>query len=92
MKTIISFLITTLLLISCCEQPSNSYGTPQTTFKKETNNMFEEYNKALEEYKNISQMGKFRLYDVLPDSTKIYQNINLYIVVSPTGYVAIEHR
>ena len=92
MKRIMSFIlvITTILcLSSCCEQPSNSYEPPK--------NFIEDFTKALEESNKvidstISEMGRFKLYDILPDGTKIYQSVNLYVIVSPTGGVAIDHR
>ena len=93
MKRTISFIliiITILCLSSCCEQPSNSYGSPKNTFVEDLTKALEESNKAISS--TVSEMGRFRLYDVLPDSTKIYQSAGLYIVVSPTGDVSIEHQ
>jgi hypothetical protein len=90
MKRIISFvltIITVLCLNSCCEQPSNSYGSPKNTFVEDLTKALEESNKAISS--TVSEMGRFKLYDVLPDSTKIYQSIGLYVVVSSTGDVAI---
>lgn len=90
MKKIISFIlvITTILCLNgCCEQPSNSYGSPKNTFVEDFTKALEESNKAIDG--KISEMGRFKLYDVLPDSTKIYRNLNLYIVVSTTGDVAV---
>lgn len=90
MKRIISFvltIITVLCLNGCCEQPSNSYGSPKNTFVEDLTKALEESNKALDS--TVSEMGRFKLYDVLPDSTKIYRNLNLYIVVSTTGDVAV---
>lgn len=89
---IISLLITILFLNSCCEQPSNSYGVPQTTFKEELNKALEESNKMLEDYKTTSNMGRFQLYDVLPDSTKIYRNMSLFVIISPSGDVEVAYR
>ena len=93
MKRIVSFIliiITVLCLNSCCEQPSNFYGSPKNTFVEDFTKALEESNKAINS--TISEMGRFKLYDVLPDSTKIYQSVGLYVVVSPTRSVAIEHR
>lgn len=90
MKRIISFvltIITVLCLNSCCEQPSNSYGSPKNTFVEDLTKALEESNKAIDS--TVSEMGRFKLYDVLPDSTKIYRNLSLYIVVSTTGDVAV---
>lgn len=90
MKRIISFILiimTILCLNSCCEQPSNSYGSPKNTFVEDLTKALEESNKAISS--TVSEMGRFRLYDVLPDSTKIYQSVGLYVVVSSTGGVAI---
>lgn len=92
MKRIMSFIliiITILCLNSCYEQPSNSYGSPKNTFVKDFTKALEESNKAIDG--TVSKMGRFQLYDVLPDSTKIYRNSNFYIVVSITGDVAIAH-
>lgn len=89
MKRIISFIlitITVLCLNSCHEQPSDSYAPPKN-FIEDLANAVEESNKAIDG--KISKTGRFILYDVLPDSTKIYRNLSLYIVVSPTGDVAI---
>jgi hypothetical protein len=90
MKRIISFvltIITVLCLNSCCEQPSNSYGSPKNTFVEDLTKALEESNKAIDS--TVSEMGRFKLYDVLPVSTKIYRNMSLYIVVSTTGDVAV---
>lgn len=90
MKRIISFvltIITVLCLNSCCEQPSNSYGSPKNTFVEDLTKALEKSNKAIDS--TVSEMGRFKLYDVLPDSTKIYRNMSLYIVVSTTGDVAV---
>ena len=90
MKRIMSFvltIITVLCLNSCCEQPSNSYGSPKNTFVEDLTKVLEESNKAIDS--TVSEMGRFKLYDVLPDSTKIYRNMSLYIVVSTTGDVAV---
>lgn len=90
MKRIISFIliiITILCLNSCNEQSSSSYGSPKNTFVEDFTKALEESNKAIDG--KVSEMGRFRLYDVLPDSTKIYRNVSLYIVVSTTGDVAI---
>lgn len=89
MKRIISFIliiITVLCLNSCHEQPSGSYEPPKN-FIEDLANAVEESNKAIDG--KVSEMGRFKLYDVLPDSTKIYRNLSLYIVVSTTGDVAI---
>lgn len=85
---IISFLITIFTLNSCCEKPTNSYGAP----KKES--FVEKVNKAIEEAEkiegaSISKMGRFKLYDILPDSTKIYRSAMFYVIISPTGNVAV---
>lgn len=80
-------IITVLCLNSCCEQPSNSYGSPKNTFVEDLTKVLEESNKAIDS--TVSEMGRFKLYDVLPDSTKIYRNMSLYIVVSTTGDVAV---
>lgn len=93
MKRITSLILiitTVLCLNSCCEQPSNSYGSPKNTFVEDFTKALEESNKTIDG--TISEMGRFKLYDILPDSTKIYQSVGLYVVVSPTGSVAIEHR
>lgn len=93
MKRIISLvlIITTILcLSSCCEQPSNSYGSPKNTFVEDLTKALEESNKVIGS--SVSEMGRFKLYDILPDGTKIYQSVGLYVVVSPTGDVSIEHR
>lgn len=90
MKRIVSFIliiITILCLNSCNEQSSNSYGSPKNTFIEDFTKALEESNKTLDS--TVSEMGRFKLYDVLPDSTKIYRNLNLYIVVSTTGDVAV---
>lgn len=90
MKRIISLIlitITVLCLNSCCEQPSNSYGSPKNTFVEDLTKALEESNKAIDGA--VSKTGRFVLYDVLPDSTKIYRGSSLYIVVSTTGDVAI---
>lgn len=90
MKRIISFIliiITILCLNSCNEQSSSSYESPKNTFVEDFTKVLEESNKAIDG--KVSEMGRFKLYDVLPDSTKIYRNLSLYIVVSPTGDVAI---
>lgn len=90
MKKIISLIliITTVLCLSgCYKQPSNSYGSPKNTFVEDLTKALEESNKAISN--TVSEMGRFRLYDVLPDSTKIYQSVGLYVVVSPTGSVSI---
>ena len=90
MKRIVSFIliiITILCLNSCNEQSSNSYGSSKNTFIEDFTKALEESNKAIDG--KVSEMGRFKLYDVLPDSTKIYRNVSLYIVVSTTGDVAI---
>lgn len=90
MKRIISFIliiITVLCLNSCYEQSSNSYGSPKNTLVEDFAKALEESNKVIDG--KVSEMGRFKLYDVLPDSTKIYRNLSLYIVVSTTGDVAI---
>lgn len=90
MKRVISLIliiITILCLNSCYEQPSNSYRSPKNTFVEDFTKALEESNKIIDG--TVSEMGRFKLYDVLPDSTKIYRNLSLYIVVSPTGDVAI---
>lgn len=92
MKRIISFIliiITVLCLNSCCEQPSNSYGSTKNTIVEDFTKALEESNKAIDG--KVSEMGRFKLYDVLPDSTKIYRSLTLYIVVSTTGDVAVAH-
>lgn len=89
MKRIISFILITItvLCLNSCEQPSNSYGSPKNTFVEDFTKALEESNKAIDG--KISEMGRFKLYDVLPDSTKIYRSLSLYIVVSTTGDVAV---
>jgi hypothetical protein len=90
MKKIISLIliITAILCLSSCyEQPSSSYESPKNTFVEDFTKALEESNKAISS--TVSEMGRFRLYDVLPDSTKIYQSVGLYVVVSPTGSVSI---
>ena len=90
MKRILSFILviaTILCLSSCCEQPSNSYGSPKNTFVEDLTKALEESNKAIDG--QVSKTGRFVLYDVLPDGTKIYRNSSLYIVVSITGDVAV---
>lgn len=90
MKKIISLIliITAILCLSSCyEQPSNSYGYSKNTFVEDFTKALEESNKAISN--TVSEMGRFRLYDVLPDSTKIYQSMGLYVVVSSTGSVSI---
>ena len=90
MKRIISLIliITAILCLSSCyEQSSNSYGSPKNTFVEDFTKALEESNKTIDG--KVSEMGRFKLYDVLPDSTKIYRNLSLYIVVSTTGDVAI---
>jgi hypothetical protein len=90
MKRIISFIliiITILCLNSCCEQSSNSYGSPKNTFVEDFTKALEESNKAIDG--KVSEMGRFKLYDVLPDSTKIYRSLSLYVAVSTTGDVSI---
>lgn len=90
MKKIISFIlvITTVLCLSGCnEQPSNSYGSPKNTFVEDFTKALEESNKAIDG--KVSEMGRFKLYDVLPDSTKIYRSLSLYVIVSTTGDVAV---
>lgn len=90
MKRIISLIliITAILCLSSCyEQPSNSYGSSKNTFVEDFAKALEESNKVIDG--KVSEMGRFKLYDVLPDSTKIYRNLSLYIVVSTTGDVAI---
>ena len=92
MKRIISFvltIITVLCLNSCCEQPSNSYGSPKNTFVEDFTKALEESNKAIDG--KVSEMGRFKLYDVLPDSTKIYRSLSLYVAVSTTGDVSITY-
>lgn len=92
MKRIISFIliiITVLCLNSCYEQSSNSYGSPKNTFVEDFTKALEESNKAIDG--KISEMGRFKLYDVLPDSTKIYRSLSLYVAVSPTGDIAITY-
>lgn len=90
MKKIISFIlviITVLCLNSCYEQPSNSYGSPKNTFVEDFAKALEESNKVIDG--KVSEMGRFKLYDILPDSTKVYRSLNLYIVVSPNGDIDI---
>ena len=90
MKRIILFVLTIITVVclnSCCKQPSNSYGSPKNTFVEDLTKALEESNKAIDS--TVSEMGRFTLYDVLPDSTKIYRNMSLYIVVSTTGDVAV---
>ena len=90
MRRIILFILviaTILCLSGCCEQPSNSYGSPKNTFVEDFTKALEESNKAIDG--TISKMGKFKLYDILPDSTKVYRSLNLYIVVSPNGDIDI---
>lgn len=92
MKRIISFIliiITVLCLSGCYEQPSNSYGSPKNTFVEDLTKVLEESNKAIDGA--VSKMGRFKLYDVLPDSTKVYRSLNLYIVVSPNGDIDIAY-
>ena len=85
--SLILIIITVLCLNSCYEQPSNSYGSPKNTFVEDLTTALEESNKAIDG--TVSKTGRFMLYDVLPDSTKIYRGSSLYIVVSTTGDVAI---
>ena len=85
----ILIIITVLCLNSCCEQPSNSYGSPKNTFVEDLTKALEESNKAVDG--SVSKTGRFILYDVLPDCTKIYRNSSLYIVVSVTGDVAVTY-
>lgn len=90
MKRIISFVlvITTILCLSgCYEQSSNSYESSKNTFVKDFTKVLEESNKVIDGA--VSEMGRFKLYDVLPDSTKVYRSLNLYIVVSPNGDIDI---
>lgn len=90
MKRIISFIlivITILCLSGCYEQSSNSYESSKNTFVEDFTKVLEESNKVIDG--TVSEMGRFKLYDVLPDSTKIYRNLSLYIVVSTTGDIAV---
>ena len=92
MKKIISLIliITAILCLSSCyEQSSSSYGSPKNTFVEDFTKVLEESNKAIDG--KVSKMGRFKLYDVLPDSTKIYRSLSLYVAVSTTGDVSITY-